>query len=532
MHRILKWVGIGAAAFIGLIVALPFLINVNQFKPVLESRLSTALNREVKLGNLRLAILSGEVEADDLSVSEDEAFGKPAFIRAKSLAVGAKLWPFLISRKLIVTYLKIDQPEIALLQARSGNWNFSSLGARAPNSPPPAPAPGTAPLDLSVNLVEITNGRIKLGRTIGHWKPLVLEQVNLELREFSVQTAFPFTLSAKVAGGGTIQLDGKAGPVNPTDSAMTPVSAALKVAELDIARSGMSDFAPNLAGLVSFDATASSDGRMLQTTGKLKAEKLKLAAKGTPATRPVEFDFAAQHDLQNHKGMLERGDVHIGGAVAHLTGTYAEQGESMMLNMKLAGPAMPVSELETLLPSLAVVLPSGSRLEGGTATVMLAMQGPADQLVTSGSLALNNTRLTGFDLPKRMATIEKLAGIKGGPDTEIQTLSADVRVAPDGARAQDMKLVVPAIGDVSGAGTVSAANDLDFRMSATVHSGGYLKAVGDTPIPFTVQGTCSNPVFRPDLKGLAKEEVEGVVGGALKKNAGGLLKGLLGGKKD
>ena len=42
-----------------------------------------------------------------------------------------------------------------------------------------------------------------------------------------------------------------------------------------------------------------------------------------------------------------------------------------------------------------------------------------------------------------MAAIAQLAGMKGGPDTDIQTLSADVRVAPDGASAQNMKLVVP-----------------------------------------------------------------------------------------
>jgi AsmA protein len=70
------------------IVSLPFLINVNQFKPMLESELSTVLNREVKLGNLKLSLLSGEVTADDLSVAEDQAFGKPAFVRAKSLKCG------------------------------------------------------------------------------------------------------------------------------------------------------------------------------------------------------------------------------------------------------------------------------------------------------------------------------------------------------------------------------------------------------------------------------------------------------------
>jgi AsmA protein len=369
-----------------------------------------------------------------------------------------------------------------------------------------------------------------LRRTVGHWKPLVLEQVNLELRDFSADTAFPFSLSTNVAGGGAIQLNGKAGPINPTDSAMTPVSVSLKMSQLDLAGTGMNDFAPDVAGLLSFDGSGSSDGRILQMEGKLKLEKLKLSSKGTPATRPMELDFAAHNDLRKHSGTVRQGDIHIAGATAHLTGTYAEQGEAVVLNMQLAGPSMPVPELESLLPALGVVLPSGSRLDGGTASVMLTIEGPADKLVTSGTLALNNTRLTGFDLLKKMGSIEKLAGIKGGPDTEIQTLSAAVRVAPDGASAQDMKLVLPAIGDLSGAGTVSPANDLDFKMTASVHTSGLLAAAGNTPIPFTVQGTCADPVFRPDLKAVAKEKVKSVEGGA-EKQAGGLLKGLLGGKK-
>jgi hypothetical protein len=86
-----------------------------------------------------------------------------------------------------------------------------------------------------------------------------------------------------------------------------------------------------------------------------------------------------------------------------------------------------------------------------------------------------------------------------------------------------MLLVVPAIGKVSGSGTVSPANDLDFKMSATVHASGLLAAVGDTPIPFTVQGTCSDPVFRPEVKAVVKEKV--------KSAAGDLVKGLLGRKK-
>jgi hypothetical protein len=48
--------------------ACPFLINVDQFRPTLQADLSTALGREVTLGNLHLKVLTGEVTADDLSI--------------------------------------------------------------------------------------------------------------------------------------------------------------------------------------------------------------------------------------------------------------------------------------------------------------------------------------------------------------------------------------------------------------------------------------------------------------------------------
>jgi len=523
MKRIAKWTGIVVAVLLIVIISLPFLINVNQFKPTLESSLSAALGREVKLGTLGLSILSGEVTADDLFVSDDPHFGKPAFVRAKSLKVGVELLPFLLSRKLNVKEITLDQPEIVLVQAPTGDWNFSSLGGKAAKSAPPAAAPAKANLDLSVQLVRITNGRLTLGRTLGHWKPLVLEQVNIELQNFSNTAAFPFTLSTKIAGGGSLNLTGKAGPINQEDAAMTPVSATLHMVQLDVAGSGMNDAAPQLAGLVSFDATGDSDGREMHLKGKLKAEKLKLARNGTPSARTVELDFAVAHDLRKHSGTVRQADIHIGSAVAGVTGTYAEEGESMVVHMKLNGPNMPLQELAAMLPALGVVLPAGTTLQGGTASAILSMEGPADKLVSGGSLAVKNTKLVGFDLPKKMASIEKLAGIKGGPDAEIQELSVNLRVAPEGTAAQEIKLILPAIGALTGGGTVSPENALDFKMSATVQTSGLAAVVRNTPIPFTVEGTCAEPVFHPDIKAVAKEEVEGM--------AGGLLKGLLGGKK-
>jgi hypothetical protein len=130
-----------------------------------------------------------------------------------------------------------------------------------------------------------------------------------------------------------------------------------------------------------------------------------------------------------------------------------------------------------------------------------------------------------------MEQIEKLAGIKGGPDTEIQTLGATLRIAPEGITADSLQLIVPAIGSLEGSGTSNPAHILDFRMRATVHTSGLLAAAGGTPIPFTVQGPASDPVFRPDMKAVAREELNKFTGGAGVGKAKDLIKGLFGDKK-
>ena len=114
-----------------LAIAIPFFINVNNYRPQIESNLSSALGRPVKVGNLSLSILSGSVQADQLSIADDPKFSNGSFIQAKSLKVGVELMPLIFSKQLNVTHLVIEQPQIAILRNREGVWNFSSLGNQA-----------------------------------------------------------------------------------------------------------------------------------------------------------------------------------------------------------------------------------------------------------------------------------------------------------------------------------------------------------------------------------------------------------------
>jgi AsmA protein len=144
-------------------VLLPFFIDANRFKPQIESAAQTALGRKVAIGNVQLALFSGGVAVADISVSEDPTFGSGAFLKAKSMKVGVEIMPLIFSRQLHVTGVTVDQPEVTLLRAPSGEWNFSSLGAKGTASPASSSSSSGSAADVSVQKIEIKNGKLTVG---------------------------------------------------------------------------------------------------------------------------------------------------------------------------------------------------------------------------------------------------------------------------------------------------------------------------------------------------------------------------------
>lgn len=537
MKRILQVCTIIAAVLLAAAISLPFLIDANQFRPMLESTLSKALARDVKVGALKIALLSGGVTADDLSIADDPAYSRSPFVRTKSLTLGVDLWPLILSRRLHVTKLIIDQPRIELLQSGAGGWNISSLGGKSVSASNERASSSSGPgLDLSVKLFRITGGRLSIGQTQGSGRPAVLEDVNLQVRDFSSAAAFPFTLAGKAGGSGDIRIDGTAGPINPADAAQSPARLTVKVSGLELANALLTGDSGALSGLLAMDGSGSSNGRTIALHARVKIDRLKMAKNGSPAREPVQFDVSMEHDLRKRAGVLRRGLIHIGTATADLAGTYAQHGDSTVVDMTLSGTRMPAPQLAAMLPAMGIVLPAGSSLEGGTADARLALQGPVALLVTSGSVDLNNTRLAGFDLGSRVSAVARLAGVKAGPNTEIQTFGANLRMGPEGISARDIKLVAPAIGELTGNGTVSPDHALDFKMRAVLHTSGAVMAAlgqkGDTGVPIVIEGTSSEPIFRPDVGSLVQDRLQHFDKGNPGKTAQGILEGVFGKKEN
>lgn len=546
MKRILKIVGIVIAVLIILVIAIPFFIDANTFKPKLESELTSALGRKVTLGNLTLSLWSGSVAADNIAIADDPHFSNTPFVQAKSLKIGVEMMPLIFSKTVNVTHLTLDQPEISLVKSENGEkWNFSSLGGTNPSAPQPAAgastnqekgstnkapttskpsaeqtapstptqqteptsSPSSSNPNLSVAKLNVNNGKLTVSRADSTQPKRVYSNVDIAVTDFSFTSSFPFSMTADLPSGGTMKLTGHAGPINADDDSRTPLNAKISVQKMNLATSGFIDPAAGIGGLADLNGTLTSDGQTAKAEGTLTATNLKVAQKGQPAGRPVDVKFAIAHDLVKQTGTIQQCDIAMGKALAHLLGTYDAHGKVTSVNLKLNGPNMPVDDLEAMLPAVGVILPPKATLKGGNLNVSMNSTGPVDKLVSAGNVKLENTQLANFNLGEKLAAISALAGKNTGNDTTIQNFSSDVKNSPAGTAATNINLTVPAIGVLTGAGTVSPSNQLAFKMNA---------AVGGMGIPFGVAGTTSDPKFTPDVKGIAT----GLLGQFLSSNTG------------
>src|SRR6266849_8437937 len=147
MSRTLRVILIIVGLLIVIVIAAPFLIPVNQFRPTIEEKASAALGRKVDVGNLSLSLFSGSLAADNLSIADDRKFSNSPFLTAKSVKVGVDLVPLILRKELNVTNIVIDSPAVTLLRSPGGEWNYSSFGASAAKSQgkQATPAPQTPP---------------------------------------------------------------------------------------------------------------------------------------------------------------------------------------------------------------------------------------------------------------------------------------------------------------------------------------------------------------------------------------------------
>ena len=519
MNRKVRNILIAVVIVIVILAIVPFLIPVNQFKPTIEAKASAALGRQVQLGDLSLSLLTGSLSADNLAVSDDPKFGQTPFLTAKAVRVGVAMMPLIFSRALNITSVTIKDPQVTLLHNPAGQWNYSSIGGAAANTANQAPQQNNSSSELSVEKLSLENGTIIVGY-VGNAKRTTYDHVNVEASNISTHSKFPVSVSADLPGGGKFKLDGNAGPLDATDAALTPVDAKLTASSLNLGSTGFIEPNTGLGGLLDLDASLTSSQGQAETKGNAKLSKALFIQGGSPSSVPLVVDFDTKYDLAKQSGTLNGTTLKISGATAQVSGTYNNSGENTIVNAKVDGQNMPAKDLAAFLPAVGIRLPNGASIENGTLSENLTMAGPTTNLVTSGNAGIFSVKLVGFDLGSKMSSISAITGLKSGKDLDIEKMTSNLRMTRDGLRADNFVAILPAFGQIVGAGTIDAKNNLDFKMAATLKSGianvanptgALTSALGGgssgckngVTVPFKIEGTTADPKFVPDVGGVA-----------------------------
>ena len=253
MKNAVKWALIAVGGVVTLIIlillVLPFFVDAEKYKPLLENKVTEMTGRPFSVGgdvNLSFFPFVG-VSFSDLHLGNPPDFEATDFIYIKSFEVRVKLLP-LLSRDVQVKRFVMKEPQIVLIKSKQGrgNWEFTAKNT-GKSSPEPAQKPtsektieGLPIRSLTVGDFSVTKGSIAwIDKATDTRK--TIEELDLVLADLSFDRPIGLRLSARMDGK-PVAVNGTVGPIG-----QDPGNATIPV-NLDV--KALSDLALTLKGTV------------------------------------------------------------------------------------------------------------------------------------------------------------------------------------------------------------------------------------------------------------------------------------------
>ena len=119
-----------------------------------------------------------------------------------------------------------------------------------------------------------------------------------------------------------------------------------------------------------------------------------------------------------------------------------------------------------------------------------------------------------------------MSGLKTGDTTTIEKLRVNVRITNEIVVVDKIDAVIPAVGELTGSGTVTSADKLDFNLVARIESAQGIGKVGAglltklngsdetsknmTGVPLRVIGTPEDPNITADVGGIFQKKKKSI----------------------
>jgi len=402
-------------------IVIPFFVDANAYRGKIEAELSSHLGRKVSLGNLHLRLIPFNFKADSITIAEDPRFptGHP-FAQSGQLSVSPKLGP-LLHKDVQITSLELQRPQVELVRDAQGVWNFASLGK--PASGPQQPASSTAPQNLELDSLVITDGQVSVYDLKDRRPPAVYDHIDFQLQNFAPDKQFPMHLAAHLPGSGSelVNMDGTIGPM-ANDPTQTPVDATVTLKQVSLAgfrKFVSSEAMAGMDAMLNGSIQVQNNHNALNSSGSITASDVKVnnAAIG----EPILVDYKASGDMNDELVKVHDATVKVGPTPIHLVGTVDMKRTPAVLNLNAKANDAPLGDIGHLAAAAGAPLPAGSNMQGKV-NLDVTATGPADAPELNGDITAQNAAINGIPHPvsvKQLAV--KLVPHPGQPVARMGT---------------------------------------------------------------------------------------------------------------
>lgn len=548
-----RWIRLGGAILLVVVIgaaAVPFLVPVDRFRPLLVRLLADSTGRDVQIGVLRLYLAPAvHLHAGDLRVKNPRGFpqGDAIIVSSVDLGVAPRA---LLSRRLDVTYVAFRGVRLNLLQDPAGRTNFdfspSSRGAPAEGA---AATPGGGSLltldhvgTVSVTNVEITassldasrgqatpsfslrgvSGRIgAIDLSTPNWAGAFRVTVRLggaQLTTPALAQPVRFSKGDIVIEGPTaraafsVSLDRIRADVTATAASADPLPIRFTVAipELDVARlqTLVRSTPPGGGAGSGVDRRAPAPRQQLLATGDLTVGRL---------THPP---FSATRLTSRLR--VYTGAIHVASyALSTYGGTV--QGAAVVDSSAAGSPAAVTAKVSGVdLGQVAGALAPSAQKITGTLEAALKLstafgRDPMASLAGGGTFAVRNGSFPGLDVKSALAQLIQALQltVPAGP-TRFSYFGGDLRISHERAYSSSLRLEAEGL-DATGAGSVGFDKSLNYAgtgvlktaPAGTAPQAGGISSAGQmlgallpgtagatgVRVPFSLRGTVDRPSF-------------------------------------
>jgi AsmA protein len=384
MNRIVKIVGIIAAILVGLIIVFAVLAKIfitpERVRAAVVPIAEDALEREVRIGDIEIRLLSGIVIRDLLVLEKD---GAETFVAADQVVLRYRFWPLLL-RRVIIDEIRLDAPSIRIVRFDDGTFNFSDLMEGEPEpvdrvERPPEPGP---PIDLLVSDIAMAGGEIIfLDHVVGGAEGyrLHLTDLTARVRNLSPIADFPFDAGLRL-NDAVLKLTGTANLQKSTGT----VRVVLDGFDTALLAPYIRDHVPGQLEtlMVNTDITVEGGAERVAVSGRIALEQLNLTLAAMPEApirnAALRFDTRVVADLAT--SLLDIGELRadLNGIPAQVTGQVQSFMDEPRLDLRVT---IPETNIRTVLAALppAIVKDIDELNPAGAFRVGLHLAGTVDQ---------------------------------------------------------------------------------------------------------------------------------------------------------